>query len=106
MPNFSQSFLSTFIPSFQRAQANRAAQSQAALEAQQLQERERQALVRALLGDENVAASAKNQLLAAIMPDFRQQVEVTKTVPGVQATAKPVTIGQTEFPTATPNLPE
>lgn len=82
--------------------ARKQKEQQAETAAQQLQEREKQALYRAILGDENVAASAKNQLLAAIMPEFRQQTEVTKTVPGVQATAKPVTIGQTEFPTATP----
>ena len=105
MPNFSQSFLSTFIPSFQRAQASRAAQSQAEFEAQQLQDRERQALVRTLLGDENVAASAKNQLLASILPQFRQQTEVTTTVPGVQATAKPVQLGRELTASALSNLP-
>lgn len=105
MPNFSQSFLSTFIPSFQRAQANRAAQSQAALEAQQLQERERQALVRALLGDENVAASAKNQLLASILPQFRTTTQVEKPI-GPELQQAPITLPNMA-PTAAPeNVPE
>lgn len=85
--------------------ARKQREQQAETAAQQLQDRERQALVRTLLGDENVAASAKNQLLASILPQFRQQTEVTTTVPGVQATAKPVSTGQTLPATAPSSLP-
>ena len=109
MANFAENFLATFVPgfnsSFQQARNNRSARSQAEFEAQQLQDRERQALVRTLLGDENVAASAKNQLLASILPQFRQQTEVTTTVPGVQATAKPVQLGRELVASAPSNLP-
>lgn len=85
--------------------ARKQKEQQAETAAQQLQEREKQALYRAILGDENVAASAKNQLLAAIMPEFRQQTEVTTTVPGVQATAKPVQLGRELTASAPSNLP-
>lgn len=103
--DFGTSFLSTFLPSYQQAQQRRSARSQAELEAQQLQEREKQALYRAILGDENLAASAKNQLLASILPQLRQQTEVTTTMPGVQATAKPVQLGRELTASDPSNLP-
>lgn len=102
--DFGTSFLSTFLPSFQQAQQRRSARSQAELEAAQLQEREKQALVRTLLGDENVAASAKNQLLASILPQFAQSRQVEERV-SAPINQPAISVGRQAEATAPSNLP-
>lgn len=102
--DFGTSFLSTFLPSFQQAQQRRSARSQADLEAQQLQEREKQALVRTLLGSDNISASAKNQLLASILPQFAQSRQVEERV-SAPINQPAIAVGRQAEASAPSNLP-
>lgn len=108
MPNFSENFLATFVPGFQsglqRAEAKKTLRSQADLEAQQLQDREKQALVRTLLGSDNISASAKNQLLASILPQFAQSRQVEERV-SAPINQPAIAVGRQAEVVAPSNLP-
>lgn len=108
MANFSENFLATFVPGFQsglqRAETKKTLRSQAELEAQQLQERERQSLVRTLLGSDSVSASAKNQLLASILPQLNQTRQVEERV-SAPINQPAIAVGRQAEAVAPSNLP-
>lgn len=84
--------------------AKKQRERQAELEAQQLQERERQALYRTILGSENVSAEGKNKLLAMVLPQLNQTRQIEERV-SAPINQPPVETRHEMAPVAPPNLP-
>lgn len=87
MANFAENFLSAFVPGFssgfQRADAKRAGQQQADIDAKQLRDRERLALFSTV--GENIKSGVMtgeqgNRLLSALFPEFKQTRQVEERV--------------------------
>lgn len=107
MPNFAESFLTSFVPSFQRAQSKRSTNEQTAAESDQLQNRNKLALLAAI--GENVRGGAMsgeqgNRLLAAMFPEFQTQRQVEGRV-SAPINQPPVEISSRPSAEAPNNLP-